>query len=248
MPDNKFIYYTHSESPEIVPADRARDWMDKTNQRFAYRCLPLAMANAHGWFLLNSTKFTAVWDGGDGTDSVHIECEDENNIFKPVSIFGHGVLTFHSGGVFKTPDQISLWASGPPNLVKHGIYPLTGVIETDWSPYSFTMNWKFTKPNTPIAFEINEPFCYLMPIKTATVENLEPEIRNLTDNPDLYKAHTQWSAGRDDFRQKIEENHEKTVEEGWQKDYFHGRNPNGAKGTDTHRTKVKAKNFVDKRK
>ncbi|WP_042832409.1 DUF6065 family protein, partial [Xanthomonas citri] len=34
---------------DIRPAPHERAWMDATEQRYAYRCLPLAIANAHGW-------------------------------------------------------------------------------------------------------------------------------------------------------------------------------------------------------
>ncbi|MEA9787719.1 DUF6065 family protein [Xanthomonas campestris pv. raphani] len=37
---------------DIRPAPHERAWMDATDQRYAYRCLPLAIANAHGWELL----------------------------------------------------------------------------------------------------------------------------------------------------------------------------------------------------
>ena len=39
--------------PLIRPAPARRDWMDATPESFAYRCLPLDIANAHGWELLN---------------------------------------------------------------------------------------------------------------------------------------------------------------------------------------------------
>ena len=34
-----------------------------------------------------------------------------------------------------------MWAMGPPNHVKDGIQPLVGLVETDWLPFPFTMNW-----------------------------------------------------------------------------------------------------------
>src|SRR5690606_30494589 len=37
---------------DVRPAPRERTWMDATDQRYAYRCLPLDIANAHGWELL----------------------------------------------------------------------------------------------------------------------------------------------------------------------------------------------------
>jgi hypothetical protein len=38
-----------------------RGWMDATGDSFAYRCLPLAVANAHGWEILCVRGFIARW-------------------------------------------------------------------------------------------------------------------------------------------------------------------------------------------
>ena len=70
-----------------------------------------------------------------------------------MSIFGQGVLPFHIQGLFRTPPQWNLWVGGSPNRFKDAIQPLTGIIETDWSPYTFTMNWRFTRPGQWISFE-----------------------------------------------------------------------------------------------
>jgi hypothetical protein len=46
----KLVAYVIDGHPfEIRPAPLERDWMEKTDQRFAYRCLPLNIANAFGW-------------------------------------------------------------------------------------------------------------------------------------------------------------------------------------------------------
>src|SRR5690242_3401957 len=37
---------------EIVPAWVKRDWMDATDYKFAYHCLPMTLANLSGWFVL----------------------------------------------------------------------------------------------------------------------------------------------------------------------------------------------------
>ena len=36
--------------------------------------------------------------------------------------------------------------------------PLVGLIETDWLPFPFTMNWVFTRPGR-VRLEKGEPFC-----------------------------------------------------------------------------------------
>jgi Family of unknown function (DUF6065) len=42
-------YMIDGHRMDIRPAPIEREWMDNTGERFAYRCLPLNIANAHGW-------------------------------------------------------------------------------------------------------------------------------------------------------------------------------------------------------
>ena len=65
------------------------------------------------------------------------------------AISAYGVVTFHPGYLFRTPDGWSMHGhAAPPNHVKDGIQPLVGLVETDWLPFPFTMNWIFTRPGT----------------------------------------------------------------------------------------------------
>ena len=66
---------------------------------------------------------------------------------------------------------------GPINRPKDGIAALSGIIETDWSPYSFTMNWIFTRPDTPVRFEKGEPYCYIFPVSCGALEGLESNLK-----------------------------------------------------------------------
>lgn len=51
------VYVIDGHEMTIRPAPLEREWMNGTNQRFAYRCLPLNIANAHGWEILNAAGF-----------------------------------------------------------------------------------------------------------------------------------------------------------------------------------------------
>src|SRR5258708_9907512 len=140
--------------PLIRPAEATRRWMAATPESFAYRCLPLNVANAHGWEILSPVAFEACWSGGSDTRDIAIRLpEGAKPELAPVSIFGQGVLTFHIFGLFRTQPGWNLWVGGSPNRPKDGIFPLAGVIETDWSPYTFTMNWRFTRANHWVRFD-----------------------------------------------------------------------------------------------
>lgn len=241
-----FTCYLHPGwNPRIRPADPRRDWMDVTPESFAYRCLPLAIANAHGWEILCPMSFEAEWNGGTGTDAITLRLPPgAQGDLAPVSIFGHGVLTFHVFGLFRTPPGWNLWAGGSPNKMKDGIAPLTGVIETDWSPFSFTMNWRFTRPHHPVRFAQDEAICFLFPLQRGVIEQMQPQLVSLDRNPELMEQFMSWSRSRDAFRAEVERNPPKAASEHWQKRYFHGRDMSGETAVDDHQAKLRVKPFA----
>jgi hypothetical protein len=188
-------YPTSGEPPRIIAAPVERDWMDRTPNGFAYRCLPLNIANAHGWLILNTVPFIAEWNGDAGLDGVSISATAEGPLLAS-SHLGSGVLTFSVNGLFHTEPGYDLLATGPFNRPKDAIQPLTGIIETDWSPFTFTMNWKFTRKRAPIAFERDEPFCMVFPMPRGLVEAVEPEFGSMDEEPAVRDAYRTWSESR----------------------------------------------------
>src|SRR5215470_1977302 len=94
-------YVIDGHTVDIRPAPMERAWMDATDRRFAYRCLPLNIANAHGWEILCPAGFTAIWDGGGGKDAVQVQA-DPGAAAPAMGHFGSGVLTFHVPAIFET--------------------------------------------------------------------------------------------------------------------------------------------------
>jgi len=162
------------------------------------------------------------------------------------SHFGSGVLTFIVNALFRTEPGYDLTATGPFNQPKDGLQPLTGVIETDWAPFTFTMNWKFTRKNTPIAFARDEPFCMIFPLKRGLVEEVEPEIRAMDTDPEVTEAYAAWAESRRVFNEGLKIPGSEAQAAKWQKDYFQGKASFGATPPD-HRTKLRPKDFVDER-
>jgi len=240
----KLICYTlGGEPPTIRPAPLERVWMDRTPDQFAYRCLPLNIANAHGWELLCPASFVAIWNGGAGIDAISI-VSDAPKHKQPVSHFGSGVLTFHVNCLFRTEPGIDLHCTGPANRPKPGISPLQGFIETDWAPYSFTMNWLFTDPNRPVAFAAGEPYCLLFPVPRDLIEATEPVMMPLSSDPETEAAYRALSQGRQKFNAELKVAGSKAREDKWQKGYFRGRLPDGSPAPAEHRTKVRVRPFA----
>ena len=241
----ELVCYLHPGwAPLIRPAPATRAWMDATPEAFAYRCLPLNIANAHGWEILNPYGFEAVWDGGSGKDAVTVRPDPGADAQRlAVSLFGQGTITFHVEGIFRTPPGWNLWITGSPNRGKDGIAPLTGVVETDWSPYTFTMNWQFTRPHFPIRFEAFEPFCFIFPVQRAALEDFAPRLVPWDADPETRDRFVAWSQARDQFHERMRRDPPKTPADRWQKHYYRGVDVAGKSLVDDHQAKLRLKPF-----
>jgi hypothetical protein len=240
----RLICYTnYRDQPKIVPAPLERAWMDQTPDGQAYRCLPLNIANSHGWLVLNTAPFAATWDGGNLLNSVKVRPLTDNTHMIADSHFGSGVLTFQMDGLFRTDPGYDLMVTGPVNMPKDAIQALSGVVETDWGPFTFTMNWKFTRPGITVTFDRDEPICMIYPLRRGVIEEVEPEFRAFDSHAEVQDSFTGWSNSRRAFVKELGVPGSEASIRKWQKDYFTGNTPYAISPRD-HRTKLRPKPFV----
>lgn len=235
-------YPTEINPPPLIPGRPERAWMGATTDRFAYRCTPLSIANASGWEILLPCSFTARWNGSLQKDSIVFESIDGNPSdlhHRVASHFGHGVVTFYTGYLFCTSPGWGLWCRGAPNTSKYNVVPLDGLVETDWLPMPFTMNWRFTGPGI-VRFEKGEPFCFITPVPHGQLDAIEPVVKSLDTNPILKREYEAWANSRVDFINRLAVHEPTAVEEGWQRHYLRGETPSGEKA-DFHLTKRRLK-------
>lgn len=247
MTDNPYdiyldAYKVQDPAPPLVPARSARQWMDDTQGRVPYRCLPMTMANATGWEITCPFTIDIEWNGGPAKSDIKITSPDTQNLLDHVvtSHFQNGIVTFHTGYLFRTPPGWAVWAMGPPNWPKDGVYPLSGLVETDWLPFGFTMNWQMTRPGT-VRFEKDEPFCFITLSEHRRLEAVEPKIRRLSANPQLQRDYDGWSKSRGEFVKKLELRDPGTVAAGWQRHYMRGETVSGKDRGAEHDTKRRLK-------
>jgi hypothetical protein len=239
-------YALSPQPPAIATAPSNRDWMDATPKRFAYRCLPMVMANQAGWLILNRHKLVVLWNGGIESNDLKIEYLGAAQPRNAVSLFGSGILTFLIGHLFRTPPGYNLYVHGPANWPKDGICALEGVVESDWAEATFTMNWKLTRPNHPIVFDEGEPIAMVTPMARYQLERFEPEVRNISEDPELEALHREWLASRMRHNADLKIPSSKAAKEGWQRHYMRGTSIRADPAPD-HQTSMALKGFVDKR-
>jgi hypothetical protein len=223
----------------IEPAPPKRDWMDATFKKIAYRCLPLIAANQAGWVVRCPAGFTATWSGKQDNRGVHVSFDPDSAGHAGIAIshFGAGILTFVLPWLFRTSPGYGLLLRGLTNEVKENAVPLDGVVETDWSPYTFTMNWKIVRGGVPVRFERGDAVCMIQPFPVAMLETFDCSFESFGEAPAEIRR------GFDDFVNRRSANIA-VAEQGQyasQRDYFAGRFPDGspARYPDDERTALR---------
>jgi hypothetical protein len=182
---------------KIVPLSGKRDWMTETSQGYAYRCVPLTVANTYGWTVLNPQDFVAEWNGNSSFDAVSISFKDPAYNYAS-SHFGSGILTIHPDFIIKTEEGVSTFVRGVPNSLQDDVEPLDGIVETDWLPFTFTFNFKFTKPGT-VHFKKGDPLFSFFPIERGFIEKFEIETQRIDSDPELSNDFNVYSKSRLDY-------------------------------------------------
>ena len=116
--------------------------------------------------------------------------------------------------------------------------------DADENPFTFTMNWQFTRPNTVIRFEQGEAFCHVFPARRGELEKIMPEVRPIADEPELKAAFDAWTASRANFLDGLRKPDSEASAAKWQKHYYRGQNLDGTGiAADDHRTKIRLQPF-----
>lgn len=222
---------------ELRPAKSTRLWMDDSLNKNPYRCLPLSMANSYGWEILSSSDVVAEWNGGKNPHDVRVQLLSGEH--PPSPHFGEGTLTWHSGYLFKTEYPYGMYVMGSPNQPTPNIMGMSGIVETYWLPFTFTINWKFTQPGIA---KINkgDVIAQIYPIDVHLFDNVEAEIKSLSDDPEFEDAYWHWNLSRNKFlKQRTRPAHV------WQRNYFQGKHPHTGEKEPTHRTKPNTPDFIN---
>ena len=238
----------------IMAAPPTRPWMDASPDRFAYRCLPMLIANQSGWLILNDISFEAKWNGESADDGVKIAFLDDGLDLEPetqasleacvVSHFGCGIITWTLPYLFQTPPGWSLLARGPANWPFDGVSPLEGIVETDQAASTFTMNWKITRPDFTVRFDRGDPICMIVPQQRGELESFEPKFHSIEGSGPLLQRYLAWQKSRTSFLKKIEKGDRDAVGRGWQKNYFRGEDVDKTRFQE-HVTRIPLQEFVE---
>ena len=228
----------------LIPASSDRPWMDKTDQRWGYRCLPLTIANRAGWFITNNETVFVTWAGSKDPESLRVTAAVDSRSCHAKSLFGYGILTWKISFLFRTSPGYNLLVRGPANWPKDGISPLEGMVETDWAVQTFTMNWQVTRPHCVVTFAVDEPVCMILPQRRDALEEYRPIMDNIDSVPDLARQYDLFMRSRRAFDTDLQDLRSRSINDYWQGHYFRGQRPDGTSAPE-HRTKLILSDFAD---
>jgi hypothetical protein len=207
----------------------------------AGRCLPIVMANQGGWLLLSAHRFSVHWAGLSGhKNSLVITWLKGEPPYPAESNFGGGIITFRPPYLFRTSPGYNLLVRGPANYPIAGVAPIEGLIETDWTASTFTMNWQMT--NSDAYFEIGDPIAMLVPQKRSDLEQFDVGMQTLSDNPELESEYIAYRDSRSQWKEDANKGGTYANERGWQRHYYQGKTVLGVKAAE-HQTRRHLKSF-----
>jgi hypothetical protein len=187
----------------------------------------MTLANQSGWFVLAPHGAVAEWNGGLEPADLEVRVGDPPPpMVHAMSRVGSGILTWTIPYVFRTPPGWNLLCRGPANFVKDGVSPLEGLIETDWSFASFSMNWKLTRPGR-VEFAAGEPVAMLVPQRRGDLEEFSAARRDLAGNPELLAGYHRWITSRQEFLAAQRDGDLEAIKKKYQKHYFQGKTNDG---------------------
>jgi hypothetical protein len=126
--------------------------------------------------------------------------------------------------LFRTSPGYGLALRGLTNEPKENAVALDAIVETDWSPYTFTMNWKLLRGEVPVRFEKGDVVCLVQPFALDLLEQFECSFEPVEAAPRELRE------GFDAFVNRRSANIAVAPQGQYesQRDYFAGRFPDGS--------------------
>jgi hypothetical protein len=163
----------------IEPMSIKRDWMDSTSEGHAYRCFPVTQSNVVGWSLSSVIDIEFIWDGTNDQTPDHI-----NIIKAPKGSYGgrgQSSISFDTGLVFRTEEDISLFTINPVNYFSNDFETMSNLMSTSFYDNPLPLAIKARKVNETVLIKAGTPLATIIPISLSNLNNSCIEIFDYQD-------------------------------------------------------------------
>jgi hypothetical protein len=178
-------YKSQKDSANISQLSVKRDWMDETWESHAYKCFPVSLTNQLGWGISFPEDITFIWDGVSDSSSDHVKILSGSKYAHAGR--GNATVSFNTGIIFKTDENISMLTMPVPNYLRDGIQPFTTLMSTSFFTGELPCALRITRPNVEITIKANTPIFSILPINLENIQDSEIvfEDSSLTPKPNF---------------------------------------------------------------
>lgn len=139
-----------------------RDWMDKTWEYHAYKCLPVTITNSIGYEISAPEDIVFIWDGVDDTLPDHITILEGEKYCSTSR--GNATLSFITNIIFETDQNVSMLHMPVPNYFREDFQVFSTIISTSWYRQMMPSVIKLMKANKEIVIKAGEPLATIIPV------------------------------------------------------------------------------------
>lgn len=178
---NFLAYSTDPDLGQVSPLTITRDWMDDTWEAHAYHCFPVTLANGLGWGISFPEDISFIWDGISDSTPDHVKIlKGEKYAY---SGRANATISFKTGLMFKTENEVSLLSMPAPNHFIAGAQAFTTLISSSFFKGDLPCAWRITQPNVEITIKAGTPVIAILPIDLAQLQNSELQIEDVSKLP-----------------------------------------------------------------
>lgn len=176
-------YKLDKNSADIDQLSVKREWMDETDESHAYKCFPISLTNRLGWGISFPEDIVFIWDGISDSTPDHIKIISGEKY--AYASRGNATVSFNTGIVFKTNENISLLTMPVPNYLRDGVQPFTTIITSSFFQQPLPCALRVTRPNIEITIKANTPVFSIIPINLEEIQDSEIIFENTDLLPKL---------------------------------------------------------------
>jgi hypothetical protein len=170
---------------KIEPMSIKRDWMDQTSEKHAYRCFPVTQANMIGWNISCLDDINFIWNGINDQTGNNIELLNAQDICYTGR--GQSSISFNTGLIFKTENNVSLFCINPVNYFNDDFETMSSLISTSFLDNPLPLAIKARSANKNVSIKAGTPLATIIPISLSNLNNSSIQINEYKDEDDKRK-------------------------------------------------------------
>jgi hypothetical protein len=141
-----------------------------------------------GWNLSCDQDIRFIWNGINDTSPGNVEILEGKEFCYTGR--GQSTVSFYTGLIFKTDENISLFTINPVNYFNEDFEVMSSLISTSWFDNDLPLAIKAKVPNKEVFIKSGQPIATVIPISLSSIDNTTIEIYDYFDKDGLrQKAH-----------------------------------------------------------